>query len=209
MLRQRASSLECRVIQSKRACWRESVGGGFRVLGFTQTKMNRGLLQDLFPFKEYFADAGELFEGKSFDADLEKANGCFRHLRTIFQELEECRAFELLKVRFLFAARRCRSCLPKSFRIERGRERLSEIVVTHCHADNLMLTASRISSPARVLAASGSLVTVGSSILWSSNTRVTFSGRETMSERGEKNLLQRTVRTVLRDLLVGVCVANL
>jgi hypothetical protein len=29
--------------------------------------------------------------------DLEVARGCFRHLRTLFQELEECRAFELLK----------------------------------------------------------------------------------------------------------------
>lgn len=29
---------------------------------------------------------------------MEKARGCFRHLKTIFQELEECRAFELLKV---------------------------------------------------------------------------------------------------------------
>ena len=29
--------------------------------------------------------------------DMERARGCFRHLRTLFQELEECRAFELLK----------------------------------------------------------------------------------------------------------------
>lgn len=29
--------------------------------------------------------------------DMEKARGCFRHLKTMFQELEECRAFELLK----------------------------------------------------------------------------------------------------------------
>ncbi len=28
--------------------------------------------------------------------DMERARGCFRHLKTIFQELEECRAFELL-----------------------------------------------------------------------------------------------------------------
>jgi len=28
---------------------------------------------------------------------MEAARGCFRHLRTLFQELEECRAFELLK----------------------------------------------------------------------------------------------------------------
>jgi hypothetical protein len=29
--------------------------------------------------------------------DMEAARGCWRHLRTLFQELEECRAFELLK----------------------------------------------------------------------------------------------------------------
>lgn len=58
--------------------------------------------QDLFPFKEYFADApGVLFKGEDFEADMERAKGCWRHLRTMFQELEECRAFELLKVRIL------------------------------------------------------------------------------------------------------------
>ena len=59
------------------------------------------LLQELFPFKAYFADApGTLFGGQDYEADLEKARGCWRHLRTMFQELEECRAFELLKVRW-------------------------------------------------------------------------------------------------------------
>ncbi len=58
------------------------------------------LLQDLFPFKKYFADApGGLFKGRSYAADMMRARGCWRHLRTMFQELEECRAFELLKVR--------------------------------------------------------------------------------------------------------------
>ena len=40
----------------------------------------------------------EVFSRKSYEEDMEKSRGCFRHLRTIFQELEECRAFELLKV---------------------------------------------------------------------------------------------------------------
>jgi len=49
--------------------------------------------------QEFFADApGEVLTGKSYEGDLERARGCFRHLRTMFQELEECRAFELLKV---------------------------------------------------------------------------------------------------------------
>ena len=40
-----------------------------------------------------------LFRGNSYEGDMEAARGCWRHLRTMFQELEECRAFELLKVR--------------------------------------------------------------------------------------------------------------
>ncbi|GAX76342.1 hypothetical protein CEUSTIGMA_g3788.t1 [Chlamydomonas eustigma] len=51
-----------------------------------------------FPFKEYFADAPQpLFSGHSYEADMERARGCFRHLKTLFQELEEIRPFELLR----------------------------------------------------------------------------------------------------------------
>lgn len=35
--------------------------------------------------------------GKDFERDMERARGCYRHLRTVFQELEECRPFELLR----------------------------------------------------------------------------------------------------------------
>ncbi|GIL75166.1 hypothetical protein Vretimale_7780 [Volvox reticuliferus] len=56
------------------------------------------VISELFPFKEYFSDAPQpLFAGRDFDQDMERARGCFRHLRTLFQELEECRAFEMLK----------------------------------------------------------------------------------------------------------------
>ena len=51
-----------------------------------------------FPFTDFFANAPQpLFSGESLEADLRKANGCMRHIRTMFTELEECRAFELLK----------------------------------------------------------------------------------------------------------------
>ena len=51
-----------------------------------------------FPFLAYFANApGRLFEGVDAVADMRRARGCFRHLKTMFTELEECRAFELLK----------------------------------------------------------------------------------------------------------------
>ncbi|CAI9102844.1 OLC1v1001193C1 [Oldenlandia corymbosa var. corymbosa] len=55
-------------------------------------------VHDKFPFKEFFSNAPQpIFTGQSFESDLRAAKGCFRHLETMFQELEECRAFELLK----------------------------------------------------------------------------------------------------------------
>ena len=52
----------------------------------------------LFPFTDYFADAPQpLFPPASFAASLEVARGCFRHLERLFEELEECRAFEILR----------------------------------------------------------------------------------------------------------------
>lgn len=55
-------------------------------------------VRDRFPFAEFFADApGFELGGRSYAADMRVCQGCFRHLRTMFTELEECRAFELLK----------------------------------------------------------------------------------------------------------------
>lgn len=51
-----------------------------------------------FPFTKFFADAPQpLFKGESFVADYEMAQSCFRYIAHIFQELEEFRAFELLR----------------------------------------------------------------------------------------------------------------
>ncbi|KAI3941024.1 hypothetical protein MKX01_037915 [Papaver californicum] len=55
-------------------------------------------IEERFPFGEYFSNTVQpVFSGQSFEKDLHATKGCFRHLQTIFQELEECRAFELLK----------------------------------------------------------------------------------------------------------------
>ncbi|KAF2323779.1 hypothetical protein GH714_036894 [Hevea brasiliensis] len=55
-------------------------------------------VQDCFPFKEFFSNTPQpVFTGQSFEKDMQEAKGCFCHLKTMFQELEECRAFELLK----------------------------------------------------------------------------------------------------------------
>jgi intron-binding protein aquarius len=50
-----------------------------------------------FPFRRFFADAEPLFKGEDFDEDLEIAESCFRYIEHIFKELEEFRAFELLR----------------------------------------------------------------------------------------------------------------
>ncbi|CAL8471736.1 g11278 [Coccomyxa elongata] len=69
-----------------------------KFLASVRQKKTPECVKELFPFKEYFADApGVLFRGEDYEADMERARGCWRHLRTMFQELEECRAFELLK----------------------------------------------------------------------------------------------------------------
>lgn len=56
------------------------------------------LLAERFPFGRFFGDAPQpLFKGRSFDEDLEIAHSCFRYVERMFAELEEFRAFELLR----------------------------------------------------------------------------------------------------------------
>lgn len=51
-----------------------------------------------FPFHEYFANAPQpIFKGRSYEEDMEIAEGCFRHIKKIFTQLEEFRASELLR----------------------------------------------------------------------------------------------------------------
>ena len=56
---------------------------------------------DLFPFTGFFSDAPahKMFEPSSTDyvATLDTARGCFRHLKKVFEELRDFRAFELLR----------------------------------------------------------------------------------------------------------------
>lgn len=54
-------------------------------------------LNSQFPFHKFFSDAQPLFKGKNFSEDWEIAEGCFRYIRNIFTQLEEFRAFELLR----------------------------------------------------------------------------------------------------------------
>lgn len=56
------------------------------------------LFAEKFPFTNFFNDAPQpLFPGQSYDGDLEVARGCFDYISKIFTQLEEFRAFELLR----------------------------------------------------------------------------------------------------------------
>ncbi|XP_018334120.1 RNA helicase aquarius [Agrilus planipennis] len=55
-------------------------------------------IADEFPFRNFFENAPQpLFKGKSYEEDLEIAESCFRYIKHMFDELEEFRAFELLR----------------------------------------------------------------------------------------------------------------
>lgn len=53
---------------------------------------------EYFPFSKFFENAPQpLFKGRTYEEDMEKAEGCFRYIKKIFFQLEEFRAFELLR----------------------------------------------------------------------------------------------------------------
>ncbi|GBL77335.1 RNA helicase aquarius [Araneus ventricosus] len=53
---------------------------------------------ECFPFTKFFDNAPQpLFRGTNYEEDMEKAEGCFRYIKKIFSQLEEFRAFELLR----------------------------------------------------------------------------------------------------------------
>ncbi|PFH34370.1 hypothetical protein BESB_075220 [Besnoitia besnoiti] len=54
-------------------------------------------LEALFPFPLFFADAPQPLFVKDLKKDEETVESCFRYLDKIFQEIEDCRAFELLR----------------------------------------------------------------------------------------------------------------
>ncbi|CAG2195585.1 AQR [Mytilus edulis] len=55
-------------------------------------------IKELFPFNKFFENAPQpLFKGSTYAEDIDIAEGCFRHIKKIFTQLEEFRAFELLR----------------------------------------------------------------------------------------------------------------
>jgi len=63
-----------------------------------ENKEDEKTVMSLFPFLDFFATAPQpLFKKASFGTDFEIAQGCFRHVFRLFEELEDYRAFELLR----------------------------------------------------------------------------------------------------------------
>ena len=50
---------------------------------------NKTIIKELFPFTKFFSNAPQpLFSGESYAKDLDIAEGCFRHIKKIFTQLE-------------------------------------------------------------------------------------------------------------------------
>ncbi|MEJ1278572.1 aquarius [Cricetulus griseus] len=75
--------------------WEEYIS---RVKNTGSTSPDAAEVASFFPFHEYFANAPQpIFKGRSYEEDMEIAEGCFRHIKKIFTQLEEFRASELLR----------------------------------------------------------------------------------------------------------------
>ncbi|XP_058118487.1 RNA helicase aquarius [Anopheles ziemanni] len=58
----------------------------------------RARFEEQFPFTRFFKDAPQpLFGGETYEENMEIAHSCFRYISHLFTELEEFRAFELLR----------------------------------------------------------------------------------------------------------------
>lgn len=72
-----------------------------KFLSQIENRKNQNLTQifnEEFPFHKFFMDASKpLFKSEKFEIDMEIAHSCFRYITRIFTELEEFRAFELLR----------------------------------------------------------------------------------------------------------------
>lgn len=65
---------------------------------YNNDKYTETIFAEIFPFVKFFDDAPQpLFPGKSYQDDLSITKGCFDYITKIFTQLEEFRAFELLR----------------------------------------------------------------------------------------------------------------
>lgn len=64
----------------------------------SKSEMSAEMFEAQFPFTRFFNDAPQpLFNGMTYDANMATAQSCYRYIEHIFTELEEFRAFELLR----------------------------------------------------------------------------------------------------------------
>lgn len=70
-------------------------------LTIASTTHRPATVEEVFPFKQYFADAPTALFTGGWEHDLESARGCFTHINKIFEELADYRAFELLRTQTL------------------------------------------------------------------------------------------------------------
>ena len=57
-----------------------------------------GTVKEHFPFTKFFENAPQpVFKGRTYAEEMDIAEGCFRHIKSIFKQLEEFHAFELLR----------------------------------------------------------------------------------------------------------------
>ena len=58
-----------------------------KVKGKSKEKVEK--INELFPFHKFFENAPQpVFKGRNYDEDMDIAEGCFRHIKKIFQQLE-------------------------------------------------------------------------------------------------------------------------
>lgn len=77
------------------ARWEEFLSA---VKPYKNKEIYESIIGQCFPFQKFFQDAPlPLFEGKDYRHDMEVAEGCFHYIKKIFSQLEEFRAFELLR----------------------------------------------------------------------------------------------------------------
>ncbi|XP_054727930.1 RNA helicase aquarius [Anastrepha obliqua] len=80
------------------ARWEKFLTQATAVADDTDSATWRAVFEKEFPFTRFFADAPQpLFKGDTYDEYMEIAKSCFRYITHIFTELEEFRAFELLR----------------------------------------------------------------------------------------------------------------
>lgn len=81
-----AGKVQCGFFLQVMSRWEEYIS---RVKNTGSSSPDAAEVATYFPFHEYFANAPQpIFKGRSYEEDMEIAEGCFRHIKKIFTQLE-------------------------------------------------------------------------------------------------------------------------